>query len=340
MTDLFNKEHRVLMIVEEKEDVKDLVNNIRTTQKKVSSLAYYNLNGRYGMLTEDGELIEKPLNCHSPSEGTVKVIRETKSNEVFIKAPVSYPTLVDIMLRLNGDRVKFLFSPDAYKRCTGHIGKTNGWILPAIDLKTGNISPFCRITKRCVDILLSICALIAFSPLFIIIPLLIKLSSRGPVFYRQIRCGHNGRPFKIYKFRSMVPDAEKLLTKIIDFNILKEPVFKLKDDPRVTWIGKILRKTSLDELPQLFNVINGDLSLVGPRPEEIALVERYNSYFRKRLKVKPGITGLQQITCRGSTSLKERMKYDLKYIREHSLLLDIKILLKTIGVVFLQKRAT
>ena len=138
----------------------------------------------------------------------------------------------------------------------------------------------------------------------------------------------------------MVPDAEKLLTKIIDFNILKEPVFKLKDDPRVTWIGKLLRKTSLDELPQLFNVINGDLSLVGPRPEEIALVERYNSYFRKRLKVKPGITGLQQITCRGSISLKERMKYDLKYIREHSLLLDIKILLKTIGVVFLQKRAT
>jgi lipopolysaccharide/colanic/teichoic acid biosynthesis glycosyltransferase len=126
----------------------------------------------------------------------------------------------------------------------------------------------------------------------------------------------------------------------MDFDRLKEPVFKLRNDPRVTFFGKLLRKTSMDELPQLFNVVKGDLSLVGPRPEEMALVKRYDPFFRERLKVKPGVTGLQQIACRGSNSLTERMKYDLAYIKAQSLLLDMKILFKTIGVVLLQKRAT
>ena len=138
----------------------------------------------------------------------------------------------------------------------------------------------------------------------------------------------------------MVADAEKMLSNLIDFNKLEEPVFKLTNDPRATTIGRILRKTSIDEMPQLFNVLKGDLGLVGPRPEEIALVEKYSSFFRERLKVKPGITGLQQVICRGATSLHERMKYDLAYIKKQSLWLDIKILFKTIGVVLLQKRAT
>jgi lipopolysaccharide/colanic/teichoic acid biosynthesis glycosyltransferase len=190
------------------------------------------------------------------------------------------------------------------------------------------------------DIIVSTLALIAFLPLFLIIPILIKLTSRGPVFYKQMRAGHNGQPFKIYKFRSMVADAEKILQNMMDFDTLKEPVFKFHNDPRVTFIGNILRKTSIDELPQLFNVLKGDLSLVGPRPEEIALVKRYEPFFRERLKLKPGITGIQQITCRGSTSLTERMKYDLLYIKNRSLWLDIKILFKTFAVVALQKRAT
>lgn len=339
MVGLPNKERRVLLIVEE--GYEDHALEFRESFKdRVHSLAFYNLNGRYGVFTENGEVKEKPLGSHNSVEGIVTVIKETKSNEVFITAPLSYNTLVDTMLNFRRNGIKFMFSPKAYVRCTGRIGRSNGWITPAVDLGTGNLSSFHRIAKRCMDIIVSTLALIAFLPLFIIIPILIKLTSRGPVFYTQMRAGHNGQPFKIYKFRSMVVDAEKILQNIMDFDKLKEPVFKFHNDPRVTFIGNILRKTSIDELPQLFNVLKGDLSLVGPRPEEIALVKRYEPFFRERLKAKPGITGLQQITCRGTTSLTERMKYDLTYIKKQSLSLDIKILLKTIGVVALQKRAT
>lgn len=341
MIDFLNKERRVLLVADDKEKVKDLAGKVKSLcRNNLSSLAYYNLDGRYGLFTEGGDFVEKPVNCHSPSDGIVKVIGVTDSNEVFIASPISYPTLVDTMLGFNGNRVKFMFSPAAYEGCTGIVGRNNGWVLPSVDLNTGNISPFHRITKRCLDFFIALSALILLLPLFIGIAILIKLTSRGPVFFTQIRCGHNGQLFKIYKFRSMVADAEEILTKLMDFDKLDEPVFKLKDDPRVTFIGKILRKASIDELPQLFNVLKGDLSLVGPRPEEIALVKRYNSFFRERLKVKPGITGLQQITCRGSTNLIERMQYDLAYIKKQSLWLDIKILFKTFGVVLLQKRAT
>lgn len=340
MMSLPNKDHRVLLIAEE-EGAKDLAQEIQESHKhKLHSFAFYNLNGRYGIFTENGELIEKPLCCSNPVEGIVTVIRETNPNEVFITAPLSYHTLIDTMLNFRRNGIKFMFSPKAYVRCTGRIGRSNGWIMPAIDLNTGNVSPFYRIVKRCMDIVVSTLALIASLPLLIIVASLIKLTSRGPVFYTQMRCGHNGQPFKIYKFRSMIADAEKILPKIMDFDRLKEPVFKIQNDPRVTLIGKFLRKTSIDELPQLLNVLKGDISLVGPRPEEIALVKRYDPFFRERLKVKPGVTGLQQVICRGSTSMMERMKYDLSYIKKQSLLLDIKILLKTIGVVLLQQRAT
>lgn len=339
MTGLPSKDHRVLLIVEE--GAEDLAQEFRDSFKdRLHSLAFYNLNGKYGVFTENGELRERPLGSHNPVEGIVTVIRETNSNEVFITAPLPYHTLVETMLNFGRNGIKFMFSPKAYVRCTGRIGRGSGWITPAVDLSTGNLSPFYRTAKRCTDIIVSTLALLAFLPLFIIIPILIKLTSKGPVFYKQMRCGHNGQPFKLYKFRSMVADAEKILQEIMDFDKLEEPVFKFHDDPRVTFIGNILRKTSIDELPQLFNVLKGDLSLVGPRPEEIALVKRYEPFFRERLKVKPGITGLQQIACRGSNSLKERMKYDLLYIKNHSLWLDIKILFKTIGVVALQKRAT
>jgi len=341
MIDLLNKNRRVLLVTDDKEKIKDLAGRVKSLcRHNLSSLAYYNLDGRYGLCTEDGEFIEKPVNCHSPSDGIVKVIGATDSNEVFIASPIPYPTLVDTMLGFNGNRVKFMFSPAAYEGCTGIVGRNNGWVLPSVDLKTGNLSTSYRIAKRCLDVIMALSALILLLPLFIAISILIKLTSKGPVFFTQMRCGHNGQPFKIYKFRSMVANAEEMLTRLMDFDKLDEPVFKLRDDPRVTFVGKILRKTSIDELPQLFNVIKGDLSLVGPRPEEIALVKRYKSFFRERLKAKPGITGLQQITCRGSVNMMERMQYDLAYIKKQSLWLDIKILFKTFGVVLLQKRAT
>jgi len=334
------KMRRVLLVVQD-EKVKELTSSITESSRvPLKSLAYYNLDGYYGFFDENGRLKKKVLNPENLADGISKAVRVTCANDVFIAHPISYDTLIDTMLKLRQqDKVKFMASPEAYEACMGWVGRNASWILPAVDFSTGNVSPFYWIIKRCIDILLSVCAVIFLFPFFVIIPMLIKLTSRGPVFFTQVRCGHNGRPFKIYKFRTMVADAEKLITKIIDFEGLKEPVFKLKNDPRVTPIGKILRKTSIDELPQLFNVIKGDLSLVGPRPEEIALVQRYNSYFKQRLKVKPGITGLQQVNCRGTTKMMERMKYDLAYMRSQSFWLDLKILFKTVSVVLLQKRA-
>jgi len=327
-----------LLLIAEQEKVKELVGKLKG-HPEFSSLCYYNLDGSYGISKKNGEFTKNTLNSETAADGIFEVIKRTGANEVFIAHPIPYDTLVDAVLKLGQTRrIRWLASPGAYESCIGWPGMNDGWILPAVDLNTGNISSFYRIVKRCLDILLSSFALLVFSPLFVVIALLIKLTSRGPVFYTQTRCGLHGRTFKLYKFRSMVAEAEKLLPKLVDFSSLKEPVFKLENDPRVTAVGRILRSTSIDELPQLLNVIKGDLSLVGPRPEEIALVNRYDAYFKERLKAKSGITGLQQITCRGTANMMERMKYDLSYIANQSLWLDLKILFKTTWVVLLQKR--
>ena len=332
--------HRVLLIVED-EKAKVVARDImKIHDLLVNSVAYYNMDGAYGTFGNDGKLTKNPLNVESVADGIAKAIKNTDSNEVFIAHPISYDTLVDTMLKLGKNNVRFMASPKAYEWCIGWPGRNDGWIMPAIDFDTGSLSPFYRIWKRCLDVFVSLCTLLILSPVFAIAALLIKLTSKGPVFYTQMRCGQHGRLFKVYKFRSMQADAERLLYKLIDLDKLEEPVFKIKNDPRVTPIGKILRKTSIDELPQLFNVIKGDLSLVGPRPEEIALVQRYGSHFKERLKTKPGITGLQQVICRGTTNMMERMKHDLTYIANQSLWLDLKILWKTMWVVLAQKRST
>ena len=159
------------------------------------------------------------------------------------------------------------------------------------------------------------------------------------MIFRQERVGQHGRVFTMFKFRTMVADAEARLREILDLDALDEPVFKFENDARVTRVGRFLRKSSLDELPQLFNVLRGEMSLVGPRPEERAIVERYNIWQRRRLKVKPGITGLQQVMNRGIPDLAERIKYDIYYIRRQSFLLDLSILLRTIFVVLSGKGA-
>ena len=180
------------------------------------------------------------------------------------------------------------------------------------------------ILKRIIDIIISIILLIFLSPLLLIISILIKLDSKGPVIFKQKRIGKNGDPFIMYKFRSMVKNAAKKGAK---YRVTK-------NDKRITKVGKILRKTSLDELPQLFNVLLGDMSLVGPRPTLDFIVNEYNDYQKKRLKVKPGITGLAQINGRQSLSWEEKIEYDILYIKNYSIWLDIKILFKTIFVIF------
>jgi lipopolysaccharide/colanic/teichoic acid biosynthesis glycosyltransferase len=190
-----------------------------------------------------------------------------------------------------------------------------------------------RLLKRLIDVVGAVASLIVTAPLCLAIAVAIKLDSPGPVLYAQDRVGTNGRSFRLLKFRTMVQDADKQLGELIDLTSLEEPVFKLKDDPRVTDIGGFLRRTSLDELPQLLNVLRSEMSLVGPRPEEAWLVKLYNDQQRRRLAVKPGITGPMQVNGRGDLNFAQRLELELDYIEHYSLRRDITIMLKTIPVV-------
>ena len=173
----------------------------------------------------------------------------------------------------------------------------------------------------------------------LLVALVIKLDSRGPVIYSQRRAGIRGRPFRIRKFRTMVRDAEEQLEALVPFAELSEPMFKLPNDPRVTRVGRFLRRWSIDELPQLFNVLAGQMSLVGPRPEQIDLVERYAPEHRFRLSVKPGMTGPMQIYGRGALSFSERLAVERAYVENLSLGSDFRILVMTVGAVLSGKGA-
>lgn len=187
--------------------------------------------------------------------------------------------------------------------------------------------------KRGFDILASGVALVLLSPLFGVLTVKIKKEDGGPAFYSQTRIGKNGKPFKMWKFRSMIVNADKMVKQLEEQNEIDGAMFKIKDDPRVTKIGHVIRKYSLDELPQLWNVLKGDMSLVGPRPPLPMEVADYTDYDKLRLTVTPGCTGLWQVTKRNDADFDEMVELDLEYINKSSLWFDFKILLKTIGVV-------
>ena len=196
-------------------------------------------------------------------------------------------------------------------------------------------SIFYSTTKRLIDIVGSLCGIILLSPLFLIVAILIKLEDpKGKVFFAQERNGKYPKTFKMYKFRSMVHNAEDLLKDLMDRNEQTGPVFKINDDPRITKVGKFIRKTSIDELPQLFNVLKGDMSLVGPRPAIPREVEQYNSYQMQRLAVKPGLTCIWQVSGRNNIGFDEWVEMDIEYIKTRNLWLDIKLIFKTVGVLF------
>lgn len=195
--------------------------------------------------------------------------------------------------------------------------------------------------KRLIDIVGSGLGILILIPVFLIIGILIKLEyPKGSVFFSQKRNGLNGKEFNMYKFRSMVHNAEDLLESLMSKNEMDGPVFKIKDDPRITKIGKFIRKTSLDELPQLFNVLKGDMSLVGPRPPIPREVIQYNKYQYQRLLVKPGITCYWQISGRNNIDFDEWVELDLKYIKERNLFKDIYIILMTLPVLLGDKNAS
>ncbi|MEZ4522920.1 MAG: sugar transferase [Thermomicrobiales bacterium] len=180
-------------------------------------------------------------------------------------------------------------------------------------------------TKRLFDIVLAVALLILLSPLLLLIAALVYIDSPGKPIFRQARTGYHGRRFLMFKFRTMVPNAEELKAKLAHLNVLQPPDFKIPNDPRITRVGRFLRKTSLDELPQLLNILQGDMSFVGPRPTSFK-PETYSPWHGERLEVKPGLTGLWQVEGRGSMEFDERLRLDIWYLRNWSLWLDLKLL--------------
>ncbi len=245
-------------------------------------------------------------------------------------------SLADFMTVLNfceEKQITVYTVPNSYSVSVrqSEVGSIAG--MPILRLQDASLNAGYAYVKRIMDLILAGFASVLGLPLWLLIAILLRCTSRGPVIYSQVRAGLHGKPFMMYKFRSMVVDAENKLKDYVNISSLKEPVFKIRNDPRITPLGRILRRSSLDEIPQLINVLKGEMSLIGPRPEEMALVKRYEPLQRRRLKAKPGITGYQQVHSRGGASLEERIKQDLFYLKHQSILLDLYILIKTIVVV-------
>ena len=205
--------------------------------------------------------------------------------------------------------------------------------LPVFDYDTWDVSRSTLMLKRGFDVIVSGAALAVLAPLVPVVALAIRLDSRGPVIFTQLRVGAGGRPFRMHKLRTMTANAEESLSEIVRLDELREPMFKLRDDPRVTRMGRLLRRFSLDELPQLVNVLRGEMSIVGPRPEQVDLVERYKPEHRFRLAVKPGMTGPMQVFGRGELAFAERLAVELDYVENMSIGRDLQILFQTVPAI-------
>jgi exopolysaccharide biosynthesis polyprenyl glycosylphosphotransferase len=232
-------------------------------------------------------------------------------------------------------RVILKFFPQVISKT--HLEEMDG--IPLLTFTTTPKNELLLFIRRVLDLAGSLALIVGLSPLFLLIIILIRIDTPGPAFYRQVRCGLNGRKFTLLKFRSMIREADEKKTDLIRFNLMNGPVFKMKNDPRITRVGRVLRRISLDELPQLINVFKGDMSFVGPRPPIPEEVGRYEGWQRRRLSMKPGITGLWQVSGRNKIDFQQWIKLDLQYIDNWSMWLDFKILLKTIPVVISGKGA-
>jgi exopolysaccharide biosynthesis polyprenyl glycosylphosphotransferase len=277
--------------------------------------------------------------------GLPEAIRESGANEViFADSRVDADTLFDVMMRCGQRRgVEFRIAPSLFNCLPSKTEVDQIGALPMIRLFREPLSDFARGTKRMSDIIIASATLALFAPLWLLISLLIKFDSKGPIFYVQERVGMDGRIFVVYKFRTMHMGADseihreyqrKFIAGHAEANVgdSKRPAYKLRDDPRITRVGRVLRRLSLDEVPQLFNVLRGDMSVVGPRPPIPYEVEAYELWHRKRLDMKPGLTGLWQVSGRNRLPFEEMVKLDLFYIENWSLLFDVKIILRTVIV--------
>jgi exopolysaccharide biosynthesis polyprenyl glycosylphosphotransferase len=279
--------------------------------------------------------------------GSVKQISELVKrhdiDQVMIALPAEQHALAEeVVLRLQADPVRVFFVPDVLDLAMIRATVEDFWGIPVVGLREPPLDGPGRLVKRVFDLLVGGVLTVLFLPVMAVCAFFVWKHDRGPILFRQKRVGENGAVFDMLKFRSMVVDAEKRLKEVgVDLaNLPRDnPVFKVENDPRVTPVGRFLRRWSLDELPQFFNVLKGEMSLVGPRAEEAAVVAQYSWFYRKRLAVKPGITGPMQVGGRADLPLKQRLHLELAYIESWSLWSDVKILAKTIPVVIWGKGA-
>ncbi len=269
-------------------------------------------------------------------------VQEKEADEVVFALPLrAHLEVANLVAELEKLPVVVRVVPDffdlAFSQAAITVDDLGG--IPLLNLRASAIEGFPRVVKRTFDLVGATLLTILLSPVMLVASILIKMDSEGPVIFRQVRVGENCQPFHVYKFRSMIQNAEERTLELVTQTENGRVLHKTKDDPRVTRVGRILRRTSLDELPQLFNVIKGEMSLVGPRPELPFLVEQYEPWQRKRFAVPPGMTGWWQIRGRSDRPMHLHVEDDLFYIQNYSLLLDLQILWKTVGVVLRRKGA-
>jgi exopolysaccharide biosynthesis polyprenyl glycosylphosphotransferase len=275
----------------------------------------------------DADVIGDVRNCLS-------LARSLFVDEIFISAPADKRIVIGLVEEARTAGIDVRVVPDLYDGLAWNAPVEYIGQFPTIPLHRRDFPIGAFLLKRILDITLASLALLVASPVMLVIAIAVKMGSKGPIFYRAKRIGRKGRTFDCYKFRTMVPDADKLKADLQHMNERDGILFKIEKDPRITAAGRILRKYSLDELPQFYNVLRGDMSLVGPRPPMAAEVEQYDLAHLRRLDVLPGITGLWQVEARQDPSFDSYISLDTAYVENWSLWLDLKILVRTVGVVF------
>ena len=288
--------------------------------------------------------IDRPNGFHAqPPEGNLlgglkdleTILRNQVVDEVFVFLPIKsfYSEIEEVLHVCERVGIEAKIPTELFSRNLARAKVSVYADLPVIDFYTSPKMNWQLFVKRHLDLMVSTTILLLLAPLFIVVSIMIKATSDGPVFFRQKRLGYNGRIFSCLKFRTMIRNADEMKKELLALNEMDGPVFKIRKDPRVTKVGRFLRKTSIDELPQLVNVLIGDMSLVGPRPPVPEEVRQYDLEDRRRLSMKPGVTCFWQINGRNKISFEKWMELDKQYIDQWSLWLDLKILFKTIPAV-------
>jgi lipopolysaccharide/colanic/teichoic acid biosynthesis glycosyltransferase len=272
----------------------------------------------------------------SPQFYRPSIVPTTKPPSEITSPEIGEAALQDERSRVRETRMPSLLTPAP----THRLAPPTVVLLPVYLRSTAGPTAAYTTAKRLLDIAVALAMLGLLSPLFLVVALCVKLTDGGPVFFRQKRVGLNGRVFDFFKFRSMIVNAEAKKAELLQMNKHKNSItFKMCRDPRVTWVGRIMRKTSIDELPQLWNVLIGEMTLVGPRPAVVAEVQRYAARERRRLAVTPGLTCIWQVSGRADLDFQQQVELDVRYIRERSLLLDFKLMLLTVPAVLSGKGA-